>query len=641
MSNSKATSTYPAPALHATPHEVSCHRPNAKAMTALALGALGVVYGDIGTSPLYAMRECFAHAPPTASSILGVVSLIFWSLALVVVVKYLTFVLKVDNRGEGGILALLALAEPHTRTGGIRRILLLTGLVGSALLFADGIITPAISVLSAVEGLEVATPKASHMIGPIAVVILVGLFLVQRRGTGQLGTFFGPAVLLWFMSIAAVGLPWIIAQPQILTAIWPGHAVHYLMHDRHGYLVLGAVVLCVTGGEALYADLGHFGREPIRWAWYCVVFPALLVSYLGQGAYLLAHLGRPVGNPFYEMVPGALLYPFVAIATIATVVASQALITGVFAMVHQAVQLGYLPRVTIVHTSKDIEGRIYIPQANGLLAIMCIALVLGFQSSTALASAYGIAVTGTMSLTTLLYFAVQVRRWGVTRAFLLSLSFLVVDVAFLAANVPKVSSGGWVPLAVAAVFVAVMTSWQRGTEMVREQIKALEVPLTKFLAQLHEHGIARVPGAAVFLTREAHGTPSMLVHYVGHSLALQEHVILLTVQIEHEPRIADPERITIEDIGQGFFRVRARYGFMESPDLAHVLDECEQRGVPIQVQDSTIFVGHSTVITSGTSRMSLWRKNLFEMLNRNARPASTHYHLPSSRVMEIGVRIEI
>ena len=641
MSNSKATSTYPAPALHAATHEVSCHRPNAKAMTALALGALGVVYGDIGTSPLYAMRECFAHAPPTTGSILGVVSLIFWSLALVVVVKYLTFVLKVDNRGEGGILALLALAEPNARKGGVRRALLLTGLVGSALLFADGIITPAISVLSAVEGLEVATPKASHMIGPIAVGILVCLFAVQRRGTGQLGTFFGPAVLLWFFSIAAVSVPWIVAQPQILRAIWPGHAVQYLMHDRHGFLVLGAVVLCVTGGEALYADLGHFGREPIRWAWYCVVFPALLVSYLGQGAYLLAHVGRPIGNPFYEMVPAALLYPMVAIATIATVVASQALITGVFAMVHQAVQLGYLPRVTIVHTSKDIEGRIYIPQANTALALMCIALVLGFQSSTALASAYGIAVTGTMSLTSLLYFAVQARRWGWARALLLSMSFLVVDVAFLAANIPKVSSGGWVPLAVAAVFVAVMTSWQRGTEVVREQIQALEIPLTKFVAQLAERGIARVPGAAVFLTREAHGAPSMLVHYVGHSLALQEHVILVTVHIEHEPRILDSERIAIEDIGHGFYRVRARYGFMESPDLAHVLDECEQRGVPIQVQDSTIFVGHSTVITSGASRMSLWRKNLFEMLNRNARPASTHYHLPSSRVMEIGVRIEI
>jgi KUP system potassium uptake protein len=341
------------------------------------------------------------------------------------------------------------------------------------------------------------------------------------------------------------------------------------------------------------------------------------------------------------MVPAALLLPMVGIATVATVVASQALITGVFAMVHQAVQLGYLPRVSIVHTSKDIEGRIYIPQANALLMIMCIALVLGFQSSTALASAYGIAVTGTMSLTSVLFFAVQAKRWGVTRAFLVSFAFLVVDLAFLIANLPKVSSGGWVPLAVAAVFVAVMTSWQRGTEMVSARLKLLELPLTTFLKQLGTRSIARVPGAAVFLTREAHGTPPMLVHYVDHSLALQEHVILLTVLIEHEPRIAEPERVTIQELSHGFFRVVSRYGFMESPDLGRVLAECEQQGVPVNVEESTIFVGHSTVITTGDAPMLRWRKNLFEALNRNARPALTHYHLPSSRVMEIGVRIEI
>lgn len=640
MSNIKATSTYPTPSLHAASHE-EVGKPGAKAMAALALGALGVVYGDIGTSPLYALRECFTHAAPTESSILGVVSLFFWSLVLVVVVKYLTCVLKVDNRGEGGILALLALSEPQTRGRVVRRALLLTGLIGSALLFADGIITPAITVLSAVEGLAVAAPEAAHMVGPIAVGILVGMFMVQRRGTGQLGAFFGPAVLLWFLSIAAVGVPWIIEHPQILRAVSPFYAASYMIADPHAFFVLGAVVLCVTGGEALYADLGHFGRAPIRWAWYCVVFPALLLSYFGQGAYLLSHSGQPIGNPFYEMVPSSLMYPMVTIATIASVVASQALITGVFALVHQAVQLGYLPRVTIVHTSKDIEGRIYIPQANTLLMLMCIALVLGFNSSTALASAYGIAVTGTMVLTSTLYFAVQARRWGLARALALSSVFLTVDIAFLAANLPKVSSGGWVPLAVAAVFVAIMTSWQRGTEVVSQRLKSLEVPLAAFLEQLEPRNIARVPGAAVFLTREANGTPPMLVHYVDHSLALQEHVILLTVQVDHEPRIADPERIQINEIGMGFYRVVARYGFMESPDLARVLAECEQQGVPIRVEESTIFVGHSTVITSGSSRMSRWRKSLFELLNRNARPASTHYHLPSSRVMEIGVRIEI
>jgi KUP system potassium uptake protein len=610
-------------------------------MAALALGALGVVYGDIGTSPLYAMRECFTHGSPNEAGILGVVSLIVWSLIMVVVLKYLTFVLKVDNRGEGGILALLALSEPQRHAGKMRRTLLLTGLVGSALLFADGIITPAISVLSAVEGLEVATPRATEMISPIAVGILIGLFMVQRGGTGALGAFFGPAVLLWFLTIAAVGVPWIISNPHILAALSPTYALAYLARGGHSYFVLGAVVLCVTGGEALYADLGHFGRGPIRWAWYTVVFPALLLSYFGQGAYLLSMQGRPVGNPFYEMVPQSLILPMVGIATVATIVASQALITGVFAMVHQAVQLGYLPRVTVVHTSKDMEGRIYIPQANFLLMVLCITLVLTFRSSSALASAYGIAVTGTMSLTTVLFFAVKVRTWGVARAGIVSLIFLVIDLAFLIANVPKIGSGGWVPLAVASIIVAVMTSWQRGTEVVRDRLKLLEVPLTTFLKQLSARNIARVPGAAVFLTREAYGAPPMLVHYVDHSLALQEHCLLLTVQIDHEPRIAEPERITIEDIGHGFFRIRARYGFMESPDLGRVLTECECQGVPINVEGSTIFVGHSTVITTGSAAMMRWRKNLFEMLNRNARPASTHYHLPSSRVMEIGVRIEI
>ncbi len=622
-------------------HEAMLH-PSAKALAALSLGALGVVYGDIGTSPLYAMRECFLERSPTPEGILGVVSLFFWSLALVVVLKYLTFVLRADNRGEGGILALLALATPHTKSPRVRVALLMTGLVGSALLFADGIITPAISVLSAVEGISIAAPSVHADIMPaISVGILIVLFVAQRRGTGQIGAFFGPAVLLWFLSIGSVGLIWIVRAPQVLAALNPVHAVRFLVSGAHGYFVLGSVVLCVTGGEALYADLGHFGRGPIRWAWYCGVFPALLLSYFGQGAYLLLQAGKPIGNPFFEMVPLSLLFPMVAIATVATVVASQALITGVFAMVHQAVQLGYLPRVTIVHTSTDIENRIYIPQANSVLMVLCIALVLGFRSSSALASAYGIAVTGTMSLTSVLFFAAMHRIWGNLRTGLISGLFLVVDLGFLGANVPKIASGGWVPLAVAAIFVAIMTSWQRGTQVVSERLRALELPLTSFLEQLVTRKIARVPGTAVFLTREALGTPPMLVHYVDHSLALQGHVILLTVQIDHAPRVPDEGRIQTEDAGQGFYRVRASYGFMESPDLGHVLNECEKQGVPVSLEDSTIFVGHSTVVTTGESHMALWRKNLFAFMNRNARPASTHYQLPSTRVVEIGVRIEI
>ncbi len=610
-------------------------------MAALALGALGVVYGDIGTSPLYAMRECFLQIAPTHEHVLGIVSLFFWSLTLVVVIKYLSFVLRADNHGEGGILALLALAQPHATDKRIRKILLFVGLIGSALLFADGIITPAISVLSAVEGLEVATPSATSLVTPIAIGILIGLFVVQRRGTGEIGAFFGPAVLVWCVSIGAVGLPWIIRQPEILSALNPLHALGVLSEGKTGYLVLGAVVLCVTGGEALYADLGHFGRQPIRLAWYFAVMPALLLSYFGQGAYLLAQNKAEIGNLFYEMVPQSLLYPMVGVATVATVVASQALITGVFTMVHQSVQLGYLPRVTVVHTSTDIENRIYIPQANTILMVSCVALVLGFHSSSALASAYGIAVTGTMSLTSVLFFAAMYKKWGTFPTACVSLGFLVIDLAFLGANLSKVASGGWVPLAVAVFLVAVMTSWQRGTEVVSERIRALGVPFDDFITHLQRRHIARVPGTAVFLTREALAAPPMLVHYVDHSLALQEHVVLLTVSIEHVPRVNEHARIEIEDAGHGFLRVRSRYGFMESPDLGHVLSVCQQRGLPGSIEDATFFVGHSTVLTTGQARMAGWRKSLFELLNRNARPASTHYQLPSTRVVEIGVRIEI
>jgi KUP system potassium uptake protein len=493
-----------------------------------------------------------------------------------------------------------------------------------------------------VEGIAVAAPSVHGDILPAIVVgILIGLFAVQRNGTGPIGAFFGPAVLVWFVSIAAVGVPWIMANPAILAAVDPRHAIGFLAEGWTGYVILGAVVLCVTGGEALYADLGHFGRAPIRWAWYSVVFPCLLLSYFGQGAYLLQTLGSPIGNPFYEMVPEGLRFPMVVVATVATVIASQALITGVYGMVHQAVQLGYLPRVTVVHTSTDIENRIYIPQANMIMAISCIALVFGFKSSSALASAYGIAVTGTMTLTSILFFAAMHKRWGVLRTGALSASFLVVDLAFLGANIPKVMSGGWVPLVVAALCVAVMTSWRRGTELVSGQLKLLEVPLETFLKTLLDRRIVRVPGTAVFLTREAAGTPPMLVHYVDHSLALQENVILLTVVVEHTPRVDDANRMESDSIDHGFHRVRVRYGFMEVPDLSWVLGACESRGIPVSIQDATIFVGHSTVVTTGKSRMAHWRKQLFEMLNRNARPASTHYHLPSTRVVEIGVRIEI
>ncbi|MFT3921599.1 MAG: KUP/HAK/KT family potassium transporter [Myxococcales bacterium] len=613
-----------------------------KSLSALALGAIGVVYGDIGTSPLYAVRESLVHVGPNQEHVLGVVSLIFWSLILVVVVKYLTFILRADNHGEGGVLALLTLARRKGRSVSARRgVLLWFGLAGAALLMADGMITPAISVLSAVEGLEVATPRIRPLVIPISVLILVGLFAVQKRGTGRIGALFGPMVTLWFAMIAALGAPWIMREPRVLMAIDPRHAVHLLIESAHGFTVLGSVVLCVTGGEALYADLGHFGRRPIRWAWYVVVFPALLMSYFGQGAYVLAHPNSAIGNIFFEMVPDMLLYPAVVIATCAAAVAAQALISGVYSLTQQAVQLGYLPRMTIVHTSKDMEGRIYVPQINALLMISCIGLVLGFRSSSALAAAYGIAVTGTMGVTSILFFAAMRRGWGTPKTVLLVGTFLTIDLGFLAANLIKIAHGGWFPILMGAFFVAIMTSWHAGAEAVRRHHVSLNVPLAEFLQSLSLAHIARVPGTSVFLARDDHGAPPTLVHYVKHSHALHERVILLTIQTERVPRVADALRIEVEELGDGFIRVAARYGFMESPSVQRVLEHCRDNGLPVEPKDATVFVGHSSVQPTGKAKMAHWRKRLFAFMNRNARSAALYYGLHPEQVVEIGVRLDI
>jgi KUP system potassium uptake protein len=601
-----------------------------------------VVYGDIGTSPLYAIRECLTHVGAGREHVLGIVSLVFWSLVLVVVIKYLTFILRADNHGEGGVLALLTLARRKGRSVSARRgVLLWFGLAGAALLLADGMITPAISVLSAVEGLEVATPKVKPLVIPIAIAILVWLFAVQKHGTGRIGALFGPAVMVWFATIAAISTPWIFREPGVFGAIDPRHGMHLLFESRHGFTVLGSVVLCVTGGEALYADLGHFGRKPIRWAWYVVVFPALLLSYFGQGAYVLANPSATVGNIFFEMVPEVLLYPVVAIATVATVVAAQALISGVYSLTQQAVQLGYLPRMTIIHTSKDMEGRIYVPQINALLMVSCIGLVIGFGSSSSLAAAYGIAVTGTMGVTSILFFAAMRRRWGNLPTGLLVGAFLAIDVAFLSANMVKLTHGGWFPILMSAFFIAVMTSWHAGAEAVRRHHVSLNVPLAEFLQTLAKEHIARVPGTAVFLARDDRGAPPTLVHYVKHSHALHEHVILLTIQTERVPRVPDTHRILVEDLGDGFIRVAARYGFMESPSVQRLLQSCQQSGVPVLAQEATVFVGHSSVQPTGQAKMAQWRKRMFAFMNRNARPAALYYGLSPEQVVEIGVRLDI
>jgi KUP system potassium uptake protein len=613
-----------------------------KAIAALSLGALGIVYGDIGTSPLYAMRESLVHVGASRANVLGIVSLVFWSLVLVVVLKYLSFVLRADHQGEGGVLALLTLARRKGRSVSARRgALLWCGLAGAALLFADGMITPAISVLSAVEGLEVAAPSVRPFVIPLAIMILIGLFAVQKHGTGRIGSLFGPAVLVWFASIIAVAVPWILREPSIFVALDPRYAVALLSRGYHGFTVLGSVVLCVTGGEALYADLGHFGKRPIRWAWYVVVFPALVTSYLGQGAYVLAHLSAPIGNLFYEMVPRSLLIPMVAIATVATVVAAQALISGVYSLTQQAIQLGYLPRMTIVHTSGEMEGRIYVPQVNTLLMIACIGLVLGFQSSSALAAAYGIAVTGTMGVTSILFFAAMRRHWGTLKTAVLVGVFLVFDLAFFAANLVKLAHGGWFPIAISVGLLVISTSWYVGAEAVRQHHGSLNRPLADYLASLRTTNIVRVPGTAVFLARDDKGAPPTLVHYVQHSHALHEHVLLLTIQTERVPRVAQDERIQIEQLDAGFIRVVARFGFMESPEVARVLSLCEQRGLPVVASAATVFVGHSSVLPTGRAKMANWRKHLFAFMNRNAQPAALYYGLDPRQVIEIGVRLEV
>ena len=619
-------------------------------LAALVVGALGVVYGDIGTSPLYALRECFigdAAVPITPANVLGILSLIFWSLTMVVSVKYLTFVMRADNEGEGGILALLALVSPKGASGSSKRAgLLLLGLFGAALLYGDGVITPAISVLSAVEGLRVATHRFEPFILPIAVAILVGLFAVQRRGTAGIGAVFGPAMMVWFVVIGGLGLTRMVTQHadhvSVLSAINPLHAVGFFRtHGTHGFLVLGAVVLCITGGEALYADMGHFGRKPIRLAWYGVAFPGLLLNYFGQGALLLER-GAAVRNPFFELAPSWGLYPLVALSTIATIIASQALISGAFSLTQQAVQLGYAPRFTVVHTSGTTAGQIYVPEVNRALMIACVLLVLGFKSSSALAGAYGIAVTGTMTVTTVLFYVVvrERWRWSAASALALLLIFLLFDVAFFSANLPKVADGGWFPLLVGLMVFSVLTTWKRGRAELARQLAEASLPLELFLTDIAAQQPYRVEGTAVVMTSNPDGVPSLLLHHFKHNRTLHKRVVLLSMTSEKRPEVNDAERLEIHELGQGFYRVVARYGFMETPRISHVLRLCEAQGLPFNLMSTTFFLGRETLLTSGRSQMARWRKRLFAFLARNAPSATAYFEIPPNRVVELGAQIE-
>lgn len=614
----------------------------------LAIAALGVVYGDLGTSPLYALRECFASTHSVSvepANVFGVLSLIFWSLVIVVVLKYLTFVLRADNDGEGGILALLALLKPAGPVDARppkRRALMLLGLFGAALLYGDGMITPAISVLSAVEGLGVATRVLDPVIVPVTAVILVLLFLFQKGGSDKVGRVFGPTMVVWFAVLVATGLPWILRRPEILAAVDPRHAVRLFAHNgARGFLVLGAVILCLTGAEALYADMGHFGRRPIKIAWYAVVFPGLLVSYFGQGALYLER-GALVQNPFFELVSGWYRYPVVAIATVAAVVASQALISGAYSLTRQAIQLGYCPRMTVVHTSGVTEGQIFMPQVNTALMVACLALVFGFRSSSSLAAAYGVAVTGTMTVTTILFFALvrAERAMHAVLAVVLLVGFLVVDLSFVVANLTKVPAGGWFPIAIAAVAFALMTTWKRGREALRAYLAEARPPLEGFLGDLHEHPIHRIAGTGVFLTSSPSGVPSVLLHHVKHNRVLHEHVVLLWVAALPVPEVAPPDRVRVTPLEEGFFQVTGQYGFMESPNVPELLAQCGA-SFPVGAQEVTYYLGRETLLTSGTSTLAPWRKRLFSLMARNAQSATAFFDIPPNRVVELGTQVQL
>jgi len=614
---------------------------------ALVLGALGVVYGDIGTSPLYALRECFAgHAAPalTAGNVLGVLSLITWTLIAVVSVKYLGFVLRAANQGEGGILALLALAVPERhRPNRGNALLLALGLYGAAMLCGDGALTPAVTVLSAVEGLKVATPLFDPYVVPITIVVLVGLFSIQRHGTGRMGQIFGPVMVLWFVVLALLGLRGMWHAPEVLLAVNPLHALRFAVANGWlSFTVLGSVFLVVTGAEALYADMGHFGRAPIRQAWFALVMPALLLNYFGQGA-LLLHDAAAVENPFYNLAPPWARLPLVLLATAAAIIASQALISGVFSLTMQAVQLGYLPRIAVTHTSSEQRGQIYVAKANWSLLLLCVVLVLGFGSSSRLAGAYGIAVSLTMVITTVLFGVVARRLWGWSRLHvgLAMAVFLAIELAFCGANLLKILHGGWVPLVLAAAVFLVMTTWQRGRALLRERLSKSILPLDDFLASVAHDQPRRVPGTAIFMSGNPHGTPLALLHNLKHNKVLHERNVLLSVVTQEASHVPPAERLQVDALPDGFFRITGRYGFMDEPDVPELLAGCRERGLKIRLPESTFFLSSESILSGTRPGMAFWRKRLFGVLSRNSQRATAFFRLPANRVVELGMQVEL
>ncbi len=641
------------------------HKPTGQSVWLLAFGALGVVYGDIGTSPLYAVKECFNPEfglAPTPDNVIGICSLFFWTIVFVVVVKYLFFVMRADNKGEGGILALLALTSPRGQPGQHGQVgktpgqmtrvatkgiafTAMIALVGTGLLGADGTITPAISVLSAIEGLEIATPSFKTFVIPITIAILFGIFTIQKRGTARISVLFAPAMLIWFTSIALIAVPHLIAHPGIFAALNPFRGIKLLVtHGFHGFLVLGAVVLCITGAEALYADMGHFGRKAISYAWYPIVFPSLILNYFGQGAHIIAAGPAAAANPFYSLAPDWAIYPMVAISTVATIIASQALISGSFSLAQQAVQLGYSPRLTIVHTSGEHKGQIYIPEINFLLMVACISLVLVFRSSSELAAAYGIAVMGTMTITSILIHQVAIKRWNWPpwKAHTLLAALLCVDIPFLTANVPKVVHGGWVPLGICAVVFSVMVTWKRGRTALVRKLEQQFFPVQEFVKVMARQKPHRVDGTAIFMTSNPRVAPPALMHHFTHTQVLHQQVLLLSIVTEDVPVMPMKDVIEVTNLGVGFYEVIAHFGFMQTPKVEKILRLCRvQAGINYDDARTTFFLGRDILLINGPERMARWRKVLFAFLVRNSLSATAYYGIPPDRVVELGMQVNL
>ena len=616
------------------------------ALAALTLGALGVVYGDIGTSPLYALKEVFhgGHVAATSANILGVLSLIFWTMTIIVSVKYVLLILRADNNGEGGLIAMLALATTAVKDKpALRNLLMTVGLFGTAIFYGDAVITPAISVLSAVEGLEVAAPQLHGVVSPITLVVLAGLFAVQRFGTGGIGKFFGPITLVWFLVLVALGLPHIMANPAVLVAMNPAYAVAFFVHNPMvAFIGLGAVVLCVTGGEALYADMGHFGKKPIRIAWFGFVMPALVVNYFGQGAMLLAQ-PEAIDNPFFKMAPGWAQLPLVVLATAATVIASQALITAAFSVTKQAIQLGILPRMVVRHTSVRETGQIYVPFVNwGLFAFIVLAVAL-FKTSSDLASAYGIAVTLDMTITTLMTFFVIRYGWKypLLPCLLATGFFFVIDITFFASNMLKLIAGGWFPIVIGIGMFTLMLTWVQGRKLMGERLRDEAIDLESFLEAVFLHPPTRVEGTAVFLSPDTGLTPNALMHNLKHNKVLHEHNVFITVRHHEVPWIGFDKRIEMEALGHDCWQVVLHFGFKNDPDVPEALKLLAGRGIPLPDMDTSYFLSRDIVIPTFGDGMSIWREKLFASMHRNAAAAADFLNLPSNRIVELGAKVEI